>query len=78
MDESILRKLCNVELHEDEQRCLRLDDTDITEGLQEDALSVLIHVHGGKPFHLAGFKSAMGKSWRCGSFSIQKFDENFY
>lgn len=72
MDDSILKKLSNVELNEDESSCLLFDDPDITEGIKEDKLSVLVHIHGGKSFNLDGFKMTMGKSWRCGSFSIQR------
>lgn len=78
MDESILRKLSSVELHEDERTCLRIDEPDIQEGLHEDALSILAHLHGGKPFNLTVFKTAMGRAWRCGSFSIQRFDDQFF
>lgn len=32
----------------------------------------------GKAINLDGFKAAMGKSWRCSSFSLQKIDDVFY
>lgn len=78
MDDTILRRLCNVALGDHENTCLQLDDHDIDEGLKEDALSVFIHIHGGKHINLGGSKSAMGKAWRCGSFSIQRVDDLFY
>lgn len=77
MDDSIIRRLCNVAL-EDENIFLQLEDPDINEGLKEDDLSVLAHIHGGKSINFEGFKMAMGKAWQCGSFSIQRFDDMFY
>lgn len=41
-------------------------------------MSVLVHIHDGKAFNLDGFKMAMGRSWRCGSFSIQRLDNVFF
>lgn len=55
-----------------------LDDPDLTEGIKEGELSVLIHIHGGKSFKFDGFKLAMGRSWHCGSFSIQRLDDMFF
>lgn len=78
MDDSVIQCLCNVVLHEDENTCLHLDAGDIDEGLKEDALSVLVHITAGKLLNFEGFKAAMGKAWRCGSFSIQHFDEVYY
>lgn len=78
MDDTIVRRLGNVILEEDEINCLQLWDRDIDEGLKEDALSVLVHVYGGKLINFDGLKMAMGKSWRCRSFSIQRFDDLFY
>lgn len=65
-------------LQEGEHSNVLLDDQDITEGLQEDELSVLIHLFSGKAFNFEGFKTAMGRAWRCGSFSIQRVDEQYY
>lgn len=78
MDDSILKRLCSVDLNEQEHGCLALDNQDIIEGVKEDELSVLIHIPEGKPFNFEAFKIAMGKSWHCGSFSMQRFDEAFY
>lgn len=78
MDETVIRRLSNVGLHEDKSLCLQLDDRDIDEGLKEDVLNVLVHIHGGKSNNFEGFKTAMGEAWRCGSFSIQQFDDLFY
>lgn len=77
-DDEILKKLSNVELHAAETTCLLLDDPDIQEGIQEDDLSVFIHLNGGRSFNLDGFKQAMGRSWRCGSFSLQRVNDLFF
>lgn len=53
---------------EGEDGCRNLEDPDVTEGVNEAKLSVLIHVLGGKPLNLEGFKMAMGKSWKCGFY----------
>lgn len=78
MDDSILQQLINVDLQEDESGCLVLDVQDIDDGLKEADLSILAHVHGGKSTHLEGFKGAMGRAWRCGSFSIQRVNDVYY
>lgn len=53
-------------------------DQDITDGLKEEDLSVLVHLHGGKSPNLEGFKTAMGQAWRCGSFFMQRLDDQYY
>lgn len=63
---------------EGEAGCLSLESGDIREGLQEDDLSVLVWIHGGKSFHMEGFKTTMERSWHCGSFSIQRYDATFF
>lgn len=78
MDNLILKCLCEVALHESESDNLLLDDSNIGEGIKEEDLSVFIHVCGNTSFNLEGFKTAMGKSWCCGSFSIQRFNEDFF
>lgn len=78
MDDAILSKLSTVELNETESVCLLLDDPDILEGIQEDDLSVFIHLYGCPSFNFDGFRKAMGRSWRCGSFSIQRFNDLFF
>lgn len=78
MDETILDRLSNVDLHEEESGCIVLDDQDIQAGLQEADLSVLAHISGDRLLHLEGFKSAMGNAWKCGSFSMQRVDTVFY
>lgn len=65
MDDLIVKRLCEVGLGDEDPGCLMLEDSDIDEGLKEDALSVLVHIHGGKSIHLDGFKSAMGNDGFC-------------
>lgn len=65
-------------LEDEENNCLQLEDHEIDECLKDDALSVLVHIHGGKSINFEGFKIAMGKAGRCCSFSIQRFDDLFY
>lgn len=48
MDDSIVQRLSNVALREDEGGCLTLADEDITNSLKEDDLSVLARRHGVK------------------------------
>lgn len=43
---------------------MAIEDHDVQEGLHEDDLSVLVHIHGGKYVHLASFKMIMGKAWK--------------
>lgn len=78
MDETLLKIFCDVVLHDGEQNNICLDDHDIHEGVQENDLSVPIHLHGGKHINLEGFKMAMGKAWKCRSFSMQHRDDKFY
>lgn len=65
-------------LREDEGGCLHMDDQNITAGLKEGDLSVLVHIHGGRTPNLESFKGAMGRSWECRSFSKQYYDDQFY
>lgn len=44
MDESIFRRLSNVDLQEEESGCIVLDAQDIDDGLKEANLSILAHV----------------------------------
>lgn len=70
--------LSSVALCEDEGGCLTLADEDIIEGLKEEDLSVLAHLHGGKSPNLEGLKTTMGRVRCCGSFSMQQLDDNYY
>lgn len=74
MDDFILHRLSNVDLQEEEVGCLILDAQDVDDGLKEVYLSILAHIHGDWDVHLEGFKTTMGKAWKCGSFSIQRVD----
>lgn len=78
MDDSIFKRLCSVALTDHDRGCIAVEDRDISEGLLEYELSVLIHLPSGQDINFAGFKSAIGRSWRCGSFSLQRVDETFY
>lgn len=78
MDESILQRLNTFDLGGEEFGRLDSDSEDICEGLLEHDLSVVARVHGGKKFNVDGFKVAMRRAWRCGSFSLQRMADDMF
>lgn len=64
-------------IEEEQVGCIVLHEKDITEGIKEDELSILAHIHGGNSINFKGFKATMSIFWRCYSFSIQQRNENF-
>lgn len=64
MDETILKRLTSVVLHETESDSTLVEDHDLNDGLKEDDLSIFVHVYGRKHIFLKGFKTTMSKAWR--------------
>lgn len=56
MDETILKRLTGVVLHETETDSTLVDDLDLNDGLKEDDLSIFVHMYGGNIFILKGLR----------------------
>lgn len=56
MDETILKRLTGVVLHETETDSTLVEDHDLNDGLKEDDLSIFVHMYGGNIFILKGLR----------------------
>ena len=74
----MLEQLESFSIGDQEVPLIPLDATDVRVGINKCRCNLIRCMLGGKEVNFTGFKAAMTKVWKCGSFDIQKLDEHFF
>ena len=78
MDHELAKKLESFSLNTEETTPIDIVDDDLTFGVAECKMSLYAIIKGTGTIHPQGFKTAMGKAWKCGSFNIQSLQDNIF